>query len=148
MSNARKKLEQLLTQGREVESGEGCSEEVIRDAEESLGLRIQGSYRSFLRKYGWLCVGSFEFYGIEGPPDHLELVKMTRLARKDLELPSFLLPFLDDGAGSLMCLDTRQSPEPPVVFWDHESGEDQDLDEESNSFAEWVLEELEDLSAS
>jgi hypothetical protein len=41
----------------------------------------------------------------------------------DDQLPTGLLPIIDDGGGDLICLDYRVAgPDPPVVYWAHELG--------------------------
>ena len=126
--------------------GSGVSEAEIADAENELELRIEGSYRQFLKQFGWGGVEHLELYGIGGPA-HLDLVRVTRSERSEMvpPLPAYLLPVMNDGGGNLFCLDTTIAGEPPIVFWDHTGGADQVVDVEGDSFSSWLWEQLNDL---
>jgi SMI1-KNR4 cell-wall len=102
--------------------GIGATEVEITSAEQELRLSIQGSYRDFLRQFGWDGAGAFELYGLGSDvPPHLDLIRITRSEREVMEpsLRTYLLPLMNDGGGNLYCLDIRTTPEPVVVFWDH-----------------------------
>jgi cell wall assembly regulator SMI1 len=129
---------------------DGASEEDIQQAEAKLGVVFAGSYRQFLKEFGWADVGHLELYGLgrEVPP-YLDLVKVTLSERSEMEppLPTRLVPVMNDGGGNLYCLDLRneQIAEPPVVFWDHTRGRNQEPDQVAASFTKWMLKELESL---
>ena len=54
-----------------------------------------------------------------------------------------LLPFWNDGCGNHYCLDTSASAaEPPIVFWDHELGSDQEPYFYAKDFATWLAGQL------
>lgn len=136
-------LEALLRAEQGASYGEGASEGSIAEIENSLGVRIVGGYRSFLRCFGWISVGSIEVNGV-GPdvPSHLDLLKITLSERYEMgpPLPLFLLPLLNDGAGNNYCLDTASTVggDNPVVFWDHELDSDQESEQVSPSFHDWL----------
>ena len=121
----------------------------IVDAERSLGIPIEGAYRSFLMQFGWGGVEHLELYGLgKDAPAYLELVAMTQSERTEMNprLRPALLPVMNDGAGNLYCLDTSVRGEPPVVFWDHTQGTDQVPELEAADFASWLSGELDSLA--
>jgi hypothetical protein len=132
------------------EQGSGASFEEIRDAEKKLGIKLIGSFRTFLEKIGWIVVGPFRIYGIGADiPKYLDLVEITLSERSEMRprLRHELIPVMNDGAGNLYCLDTTYSidNEVPIVFWDHEQSSSQRPDIISKSFEEWLDTELRDM---
>lgn len=127
--------------------GKGCTESQICRTENALGVQIIGSYREFLRDYGWA-----EFYceNIFGLGDDIaighDLVDTTNWERTEalLKLPKNLIPFNNDGMGNLYCINTEEivNDEPIVVIWDHELCQQQIPAFCSSSFAEWLSETL------
>jgi hypothetical protein len=77
-------------------------------------------------------------------PPWLNLVEMTRSEREQMRpaLPHHLIPLMNDGGGNLYCLDSRGAGEPPVVFWDHEAGDQQQPAEVAPDFISWLAGEL------
>ena len=129
------------------ESGGGSAPAEIEDAERVLGIRVVGSYRKFLSRFGWIGIGPTEIFGLgRDVPSYLDLVKMTLSERSEMSPPLThrLLPFFNDGFGNLYCLDTSSSPEGEnaVVFWNHELDARQTPEFVSRSFAEWLAGEL------
>ena len=129
------------------ESGSGNAPVEIENAEQVLGIRVAGSYRDFLRRFGWIGIGPTEIYGLgRDVPPYLDLVKMTLSERSEMSptLAHRLLPFFNDGFGNLYCLDTSNAPEGEnaVVFWNHELDTGQTPEFVSQSFAEWLAGEL------
>jgi hypothetical protein len=125
----------------------GATEDDISLAEEALGVPLTGGYRQFLRAFGWCGIGPFELYGLGAQvPEYLHLVAITRSERHEMRprLPLYLIPIMNDGGGNLLCLDTRVS-EPPIVLWDHEQGEGQEPEPEATSFIEWLCRLLDHL---
>lgn len=114
-----------------------------------LMLRITGSYRRFLHRFGWGGVGSFDLYGLgRGAPPYLHLVTVTQSERTEMRprLPHNLLPLMNDGGGNLYCLDlSRIDTEPPVVYWDHEQPETQKPELVAADFATWMMAQLDAL---
>lgn len=109
------------------ELGRGTSIREIDAAEQRLHVKLSESYKAFLQRFGWGGVEHIQLCGLgEGVPDYLNLVYVTESERADAEpqLPSYLVPLMNDGAGNHYCLDTRRyrEGECPVVFWDHELG--------------------------
>lgn len=108
----------------DVEHGGQVAEETIAAAERRLG-SFPAVYRDFLRRFGFLWIGSAAFYGLGADaPSWLNLVSATEEARAAASnpLPAHLLPVRDNGGGDLYCLDTRQAAatgESPVLYWDH-----------------------------
>jgi len=130
------------------ELGTGATEEAIADAERDLGVPIKGGYREFLRRFGWGRVSHYELFGLGGPR-HTELVRVTSSERTETEIPPppFLLPVMNNGAGDLICIDTRVAKEPPIVCWWHEDGPEQELTVEAGSFSSWLWGKLDILEA-
>lgn len=127
--------------------GAGCSKEIIFSAEAVLNVKIAGSYRQFLNRYGWADIGSNELYGLgDDMPSHLELVSNTFWERNEAfrRLPACMVPVYNDGFGNLYVLDTDQiiDGENPIYFWDHEKLPDQSAEYVAASFAIWLSNEL------
>lgn len=131
--------------------GCGASREQISNVMNGMGVVFPESYIWFLKEYGWVRLGGDELYGL-GPdiPAYLELGRITESERKDARphLKHYLVPIMNDGAGNHYCLDTLKMNEGecPVVFWDHELGEEQEPQCVSGSFSEWLNTRLEELS--
>lgn len=136
-------------EGFEVQDfGSGASEADIDSAEVSLGVALEGGYRAFLTAFGWGGVEHLELYGLGNDvPPYLDLVAVARSERTEMEpvMPRHLVPVMNDGAGNHHCLDTRRGPEPPVVRWDHEAGEDQEPWVEAPDFTTWLSDRLDTL---
>ena len=127
--------------------GAGARESEIQEAERQLGVPIKGSYRLFVLEFGWGGAGPYELFGLgAGVPRYLELVSMTHSEREEmgLHLRHSLLPIMNDGGGNLYCVDTAAGDEPPIVFWDHEGSEDQVVDVDGSSFADWFKERVDE----
>lgn len=127
--------------------GKGATEEEVVAAERALGLSLGGTYRDFLRQFGWGGVAHLEIYGLgRDVPRHLDLVRVTQSERTEMRprLPGHLLPVMNDGGGNLYCIDTKVEGL-PLVFWDHTLREDQDPEQCATGFAEWLDEQLDQL---
>lgn len=131
-----------------VKLGKGASAGQIARAEAELDVEIRGGYRAFLERFGWAELGSSEIFGL-GDQAHLNLVEITLSERTRMRprMPVRLLPFCNDGAGNHDCLDLSAGGEPPVVFWAHELGQDQEPTVEAESFAAWLRSTLEEEGA-
>lgn len=138
---------QILAFPRGYVSGVGVTDIDIKGAEGVLGLKINGSYRLFLLRFGWIDIATMELFGLgKDVPPYLNLVTITLSERSEAHpaLSPLLLPVFNDGGGNLYCLDssTENLDEYPVVFWDHELGPSQKPDFVSSSFSEWLSEEI------
>lgn len=51
-------------------------------------------------------------------------------------LPESVFPFADDPFGNYLCFDYRATPNPSIVYWDHEQSERGKLHFVCNSFSE------------
>lgn len=127
-----------------ISFGSGVSDVEIETASRELGVPIKGSYRAFLRTFGWASLPYTEVYGLgEGMPyAGLELVRVTKQERTEAYplTPHHLLPVENDGSGDLYCLDTRVSVDPPVVFWGHERGDHQVPEVVAGDFSTYLWE--------
>lgn len=125
--------------------GQGASEAEINTASTQLGINLAGGYRLFLLRFGWGGFGSIEIFGLGADvPPYLSLTEMTRSEREEMSprLPSHLVPLMNDGGGNLYCLDSRVEGEPPVVFWDHTAGEQQEPTKVTSDFMVWLAERV------
>ena len=127
--------------------GSGVSEDAVRLAETQLNSNIAGSYRQFLKRYGWVDIGTNEIFGLgDDVPAYLELCSNTRWERNESfrRLPARMVPVYNDGFGNLYVLDTDQiiDGENPIYFWDHEGLPDQSAEYVADSFAAWFCNEL------
>lgn len=104
------------------------SEQVITEAERSLGINFPPSYREFLERFGAGTIGFYEIFGLsetEGPSDPplwRNVVKETLRARKTARgtIPDTYVVFTSDGQGCRFFLDTSQvdeKGESPVIGW-------------------------------
>ena len=132
-------LKKLMTQSDTLTVGKGATEADVQEAQQGLGLLIQGDYRKFLLDFGWGGVGHFELYGLGADvPSFLNLLTITHSERTEMSPPlrRTLIPIMNDGGGNLYCLDST-SAGPRVVFWDHEAGDAQVPAAESENFSSW-----------
>lgn len=144
-------MNNLIDAFSDKEHGAGATESEISNAESLLGVRLPESYRSFLRRNGWVRFSHQELYGLgSDTPAYLELIKNTLVERDTMgpPMPSQLVPVMNDGAGNHYCLDTATvvDGECPVVFWDHEQGFNQKPQTVARSFDRWLVELLMELS--
>lgn len=120
---------------------------LIKLAENTLGIQFSGMYRSFLEKYGAGSFGSQEIYGVissdfenSSVPD---AIWYTLTERKEIGLLPNLLVIYDTGAGELFCLDFNQSNkdnEPAVVsFVPGVSLEKQSYEKIADDFGDFLL---------
>lgn len=102
----------------------GCSETLIKKAEERLNLSFPKSYREFLRKFGAMSFGAEEFYGIVREDfDNSRIpdaIWYTLMERKEVNLPTHLVIVYDTGSEELFCLDfskLNSESEPAIVVF-------------------------------
>jgi antitoxin YobK len=100
----------------------GRTSELIKLAEEKLGVEFNGLYLDYLQTFGAGNFGAQEIYGIindnfenSSVPD---AIWYTLTERKEINLPNNLLVIYDTGSEELFCLDFNQldeKGEPKVV---------------------------------
>lgn len=130
--------------------GTGASAATIREAEERLNVRFPTVLTDYLRRLGWLSVGSDEYYGLgTDVPKHLSLVENALWEREQSEcpVPHNVIPIYNDGFGNLASVDVNNE-RGRVVFWDHDKGEDQEPDEVAGSLDVWLAEQIAGLDES
>jgi hypothetical protein len=121
--------------------GFGVTDREISSAEDQIGGGFPDGYRDFLRRFGWLCFGHYEIFGLGADtPAHLEIISMTWDERRNGGLSSSLIPVLNDGGGNLYCVisDAVDNGSERVVFWDHVLGRDQLGQTIASSFDAWL----------
>ncbi len=108
--------------------------------EATLGVAIRGDYRHFLTNVGWCKFSGDVVFGI-GAPFEADVLRITlrERGRAREPLPRHLIPFFNNGAGDLNCIDTRKGGNPRVVCWLHESAE---AVFEAHSFGSWLISQL------
>jgi hypothetical protein len=124
--------------------GTGASAAMIKEAEERLGVTFPAVVTDYLQRFGWLAVGSEEFYGLgTDVPSHLSLVENAAWEREQsgCPVPHNLVPIYNDGFGNLACVDVGD-PRGRVAFWDHDGGEDQQPDEVAVSLDVWLADQI------
>jgi hypothetical protein len=139
-------LAEMLERNPSKSLGQGVIETEINTASAQLGVTLAGGYRLFLRRFGWGGVGSIELFGLGADvPPYLSLTAMTRSEREEMSpaLSAHLIPLMNDGGGNLYCLDSRVSGEPPVVFWDHTAGAQQEPSQVASDFIAWLTDRVE-----
>lgn len=134
-------------------SGNGASESLIHECEESLQVRFPKSYRLFLREFGWGYFGSLELIaglGSDIPAEWERGANVLNVAtderRGPMSLPVDILPICQNGAGDWYALDCRSHPtdESPVVFISHEHSASSGFNPIrcADSFADWIFSNL------
>jgi hypothetical protein len=126
--------------------------EEIEHAERELGAVFPNSFRWFQLEFGDFDDGPLEIYTARTPePSSRNIVGINIDWRTELfpRVPASLIAFSDNGGGDLLCFDTtsREAHECPVVWWDHEQGEDQEPEEAAPSFLDWIEAELREQAA-
>ena len=146
-------LEQILTWLREREDcklGQGATEQEIEEAATSLGIRFPEQYAEFLRRVGWLEWAYGSLYGLgKGIPPYLDVVKETMQERRLCQpnIPAYLLPIMNDGAGNHYCIFVDGPNRAKVGFWDHEheDAEGQLPEMVGLSFFDWLNKYISDI---
>lgn len=78
----------ILQEKSDLLYGKGTSEELIRKAEDTLGLRFASDYRAYLLHFGIVAFDGSELTGIY-PSTHLDVTKATVSEReRNLKVPS------------------------------------------------------------
>lgn len=124
----------------------GQTNELIKLAEEELGMKFTGLYLDYLQTFGAGNFGAQEIYGIindnfenSSVPD---AIWYTLTERKEMNLPNNLLVIYDTGSEELFCLDFNQlnGKEPRVVpFVPGIELEKQRYDVIANDFGDFLL---------
>lgn len=125
----------------------GRSNELIKLAEEKLGVKFTGLYLDYLQTLGAGNFGAQEIYGIindnfenSSVPD---AIWYTLTERKEINLPNNLLVIYDTGSDELFCLDFNQLDEigePKVVsFVPGIDLESQSYEIIANDFGDFLL---------
>ena len=104
------------------ETGKGVSDEIIKKAEEELGIAFSRELYEYLREYGYMEFSGCEFYGIT-TEDFSEIycgsiIEATISDRKEYGLPLKWIPilFLDDGYTAYLDYDNLNSEGEPRVI--------------------------------
>src|SRR5699024_7377536 len=129
----------------------GCTDDLIRLAEEKIGLRFAGLYLDYLKTFGAGNFGSQEIYRIihddfenSSVPD---AIWYTLTERREINLPNNLLIIYDTGSDELFCLDYNQlaeNGEPKIVsFVPGAELESQTYEIIANDFGDFVLDLVE-----
>jgi hypothetical protein len=105
-------------------------EELVRAAEQALGVEFPPSYRRFLRDYGAGSFGGQEIYGVidadfenSGVPD---AVWNTFSLRDDGDIPPDLVAIYATGDGEQLCVQSGSSETPIHSIWPG-SGDDPEV---------------------
>lgn len=124
--------------------GGGASMAEIRAAEERLRVTFPAVLTDYLRRFGWLSVGTEDYYGLGASvPSHLSLVENAVWEREDAGCPVLdnLIPIYNDGYGNLACVDVADK-HGRVAFWDHDRGPEQEPDEVAESLDAWIADQI------
>ncbi|CEG25314.1 SMI1/KNR4 family protein [Bacillus sp. B-jedd] len=125
----------------------GRTNELIKLAEEKLGIKFTGLYLDYLQTFGAGNFGAQEVYGIinnnfenSSVPD---AIWYTLTERKEINLPNNLFVIYDTGSDELFCLDFNQldeKGEPKVVsFVPGIDLESQSYEIIANDFGDFLL---------
>lgn len=124
----------------------------IAEAERSLGASLPDSFRWFQLEFGDFQHGPVDIYSVRTPePPAINIVGINHEARTEEgpRLPAHLIAFSDNDGGDYLCFDTtrREASEYPVVWWDHDQDEDQQVQAAAPSFLDWLESELKEQAA-
>src|SRR5262245_1189436 len=124
----------------------------VTAAQQALGCQFPDSYVWFQLEFGHVPNGALDVYTVKTvEPPHRGLITINLDERRDARprLPSHLIAFSDSGGGDFCCFDTSalRDGECPIVWWDHESDEDQDPELAAPSFLDWIDSELRERAA-
>ncbi|MBM7364105.1 SMI1/KNR4 family protein [Priestia taiwanensis] len=124
MKSYERAKELILSNDELGDFNDGVSHELIKLAEEKIGLKFTGSYLDFLQTFGVGDFGSQEIYGIihedfenSSTPD---AIWYTLTERKEGDFPNHLLVIYNTGFGEIFCLDYSNlddTQEPKVVAY-------------------------------
>ena len=124
------------------------SEDLVRQAEDTLNCKFPLSYKSFLSQYGYGGVDSFDVDGVTShivPGDEIQggVVWNVLQRRKKFGLCDHIIPLSEIGDGSYYALDLSQmnaENECPVVIWPLNGYEDTPvLEVVAKDFGEFFL---------
>ncbi len=106
----------------------------ISDYENALNVNFPESYKDFLKSYGGLALGGYEFYGESKNP------YVTLINRGSHGFHDALVNICSLGDGSLFCIDTRAGNkiESPIVYWRFS----EKLEIVAPSFGDFILETI------
>jgi hypothetical protein len=127
--------------------------EEIDRAERELGAPFPMSYRWFQLEFGDVEPGPLDIYTVCTPQGryskHVIEANLQERTEAGPRLPAHLIAFSDNGAGDLLCFDTTrpEGAEYPVVWWNHEMGEDQEPEGAASSFLDWIEQTLKEMAA-
>ena len=127
--------------------------EALDRAERELGALFPMSYRWFQLEFGDFEDGPIDIYTVRHPVGQYSTYIVDQNFEERTEsrprLPARLIAFSDNGGGDLLCFDTVrvENGECPVVWWDHEQDERQQLVEAAPSFLDWIEQSLQELAA-
>ncbi|HSY65956.1 MAG TPA: SMI1/KNR4 family protein [Terriglobales bacterium] len=138
-------IETLLAAFPYVKAAIGATPTEVADSEKLLGIHFPDSFRRYLTSFGYLSFSDdCELYGLgQGVPKYFDLTRRTIEERTILlpNIPTYFLPFLNDGSGNHFCVDLRrETPDPPVVLWHHEAGTDRSSNFVIESFSKFLVE--------
>ena len=121
---------------------DGCSDEMLRAAEEQLGVVFPPSYRRVVQEFGTWDISGLEFLGVYKTPamgdQLLGTVQDTLATRAALDLPTSMFQVKVDDLGFVV-VDTAEldgAGEGPVLDWAPYGGVTERL---GDSFGEYAL---------
>jgi len=128
-------------------SVEPATIEEIEFAEKELKVQLPESYKMFQLEFGNYDWGYFDIYSVVTPQDEMiNIIDITRSEQNEAhpKMPLHLIPFSDNGGGDSYCFDTSnyENKECSIVFWDHESDENQLPENVAKDFLEWLEKEI------
>ena len=129
----------------EFETAGGCDDAIIKNVESKLGLIFPADFVQYLREFGQLSVGHFDFFG-QGKdiPEFLDLCLVAQSEWQLAGLSKSLLPICNNGGGDLYCLDCKLSTtlKSVICFVPHETHASEKI---ADGIEEWLCEKLASL---
>ncbi|HYN08948.1 MAG TPA: SMI1/KNR4 family protein [Vicinamibacterales bacterium] len=124
----------------------------VTAAQDALSCRFPDSYVWLQLEFGDARNRLLDIYGVRRvQPPSVDIIGINLEERRDGRpaLPAHLIAFSDSGGGDFCCFDTSalEDGECPVVWWDHEAGDDQQPEPAAPTFLDWIETELRERAA-
>lgn len=121
MSDSFEKLKQIIDDNSDVvDLAEGATEEEISAAEAYLDVSFPGSLKKYLKQWGNIAIGPFQFYGTTGSTEFKNNrtpngVWYTCSEREITGIPNSFFVLYDNEGDELHCMDLESEK---IIVWD------------------------------
>lgn len=141
------KLELLKFSNTVLEIGSSIQDNRIEKFENEINQKLPVDFKYFLTEFNGFSLMSTKVFGLGDHYQQEALDKIYYFEHSEIEnkMPSFFIPFSNDGRGNHYCLDLSRMDENmicPVIFWqwDFKYINMNNVETCNESFNEWVME--------